>query len=496
MIHILLISISGIPIALFAVFLEIYPRLKNRLFGVDIWTHLLYLKEYHRQKGIPGKIESGFIVSGEYDYPPAFIFILSKFPFRLVEHYEFLFSPVFDFIHLIGIFVFSYFMTQSIVLALVVQVLYLLTPIVILENSSATPRSLGYTLFSIVLLSEFLFLSTGGIGFLLCAVVFGSLIFLSHRFTTQGFLFISVFFSLLERNLLYLEVLLVSFLIAIALSKGFYLKVFRGHMGNLLFWKDVIKYRFYHQVKGSFEEHKTEDFVFKLYNQFLKFPPFVLAITNPWILFVVYMLFFSFPLDPLLQRLVWWVLWSYILALTTTWIPSLRFLGEGQRYLELSAFPSAFLAAYLLFSGKFGAMTSLVIFLYCLFGIAALITILVIQYKAIIKDTMRTLTPSMKQMFEYIKVLDKKPRLLCIPHQITTSTIYHTGCPVFVNADYTHIHKIKDVYPFIEKPIKEIMRKYELDMILLNESYASIEDLKIDEYKIIKKIDNFVLIEA
>lgn len=48
-------------------------------------------KEYHRQKGIPGKIESGFIVSGEYDYPPAFIFILSKFPFRLVEHYEFLF---------------------------------------------------------------------------------------------------------------------------------------------------------------------------------------------------------------------------------------------------------------------------------------------------------------------------------------------------------------------------------------------------------------------
>lgn len=141
-------------------------------------------------------------------------------------------------------------------------------------------------------------------------------------------------------------------------------------------------------------------------------------------------------------------------------------------------------------------MTSLVIFLYCLFGIAALITILVIQYKAIIKDTMRTLTPSMKQMFEYIKVLDKKPRLLCIPHQITTSTIYHTGCPVFVNADYTHIHKIKDVYPFIEKPIKEIMRKYELDMILLNESYASIEDLKIDEYKIIKKIDNFVLIEA
>ncbi|MSU26092.1 MAG: hypothetical protein EXS44_02405 [Candidatus Levybacteria bacterium] len=496
MMNILLVFIIGTPLALIAVFLEIYPRLKNRLFGVDIWTHLLYLKEYHKQKGIPGKIENGFIISGHYDYPPAFIMILSRFPFRLVEKYEFIFSPFFDFVHLIFIFMFVYLITNSIVFALLTQLLYILTPIIIIENSSATPRSLGYMLFSAVVLSQFLFMSSGNYIFLGVAIILGACIFLSHRFTAQGFLFFSIFFTVLEKNIFFIAVFLTSFLIAVVMSRGFYLKVLKGHIGNLLFWKDVIKYRFYHQIKGSFEEYKTKDFVFKLYNQFLKFPPFVLAITNPWVLPVLYILFFSYPADIFIQRLVWWVIWSYILALFTIWIPSLRFLGEGQRYLELSAFPAAFLSVYLLMNGQFGNFTWLATIIYILVGISALVTVFVIQYKAIIKDTMRTLTPSMKQMFAYLLSLEKKPRLLCIPHQITTSTIYHTGCPVFVNADYSHINKIKDVYPFIKKPIKDIMRTHKLDMILLNESYASIEDLKIEEYRVIKKIDNFVLIEV
>jgi hypothetical protein len=85
----------GFIVPVFAFFFESYPRFFNRKFGVDIWTHLLYLKEYHRQKGIPKKIDKGFLVPGEYDYPPVFITILSKFPIKLVENYEFFFSPIF-----------------------------------------------------------------------------------------------------------------------------------------------------------------------------------------------------------------------------------------------------------------------------------------------------------------------------------------------------------------------------------------------------------------
>ena len=111
------------------------------------------------------------------------------------------------------------------------------------------------------------------------------------------------------------------------------------------------------------------------------------------------------------------------------------------------------------------------------------------------KDKLRTLTPSLTKMFVYLKSLKTKPKLLVIPHQMTTSTIYHTDCPVFVNADYAHIEKISDVYPFLKKPITQIMQQHNLDAILLNENYASLEDLKMKRYAVIKKIDNFLLVK-
>jgi hypothetical protein len=491
-----MIYIISLIIPILAFIFEIYPRLINRNFGVDIWTHLLYLKEYHVQKKIPKNIRNGFLISGDYDYPPIFILILSRFSSKLVEKYEFLFSPFFDFLLLIFTYFISYFLTGNIHISLLTQIIYALTPIIILENSSATPRSLGYSLFTVLFFSLFLFVQNGLGVLLLIAIICGTLIFLSHRFTAQGFLFFSLFFSVIEKRLIYFEVFALSFILSIFLSKGFYLKVLRGHLGNLVFWYKNIKYRFYHQIKGSFKEHKTKDFIFKIYNQFLKFPPFVLLITNPWTSVPLYMFFLERNFDPLTEKLLFWIIFSYTLAIITTWIPILRFLGEGQRYLELSAFPAAFLSSTFLFkhlninNGLFFTIT------YILVGVASFITIIVIQRKGIIKDNLRTVTPDMERMFVFLKNLDNKPKLLCIPHQITTSTIYHTGCSVFVNANYKDIQKIADVYPYFKKPIIEIMRKYNLEMILLNEEYAEIKDLKISSYKIIKRVGNFVLLKV
>ena len=108
-------------IPVLAFFFEVYPRLLNRKVGVDIWTHLLYLQEYKEQKGIPKKIEKGFIVPGEYDYPPMFITILSKFPLRIVERYEFFFSPFFDAIHICIIFYITLALSGNILVALTTQ---------------------------------------------------------------------------------------------------------------------------------------------------------------------------------------------------------------------------------------------------------------------------------------------------------------------------------------------------------------------------------------
>lgn len=486
----------GLVIPCLTFLFEIYPRLLNRKFGVDIWTHLLYLKEYRRQGKMPRDIgeKRGFLVPGDYDYPPIFILILSRFPLKLVEKYEFIFSPFFDFILNISIFFISFYLTSNIYLSILTQAIYTLTPIIILENSSATPRSIGYSLFNFLFISLFLYLQNGQIGFLLLVLFCGTLIFLSHRFTTQGFFFFSIFFSIFEKNILFLGVFVISLILAITLSSGFYLKVLKGHLGNLHFWYKNSKFRFYHQIKGSYEEHKTQDFIFKLYNQFLKFPPFVLGITNPWTFPALFMLFSYDNLNYIEGRLFFLVLFSYFLALATTWVPTFRFLGEGQRYLELTAFPAAFLSSKFLMENLNSFFGQFLSSAYIFIGFASLITIIVIQRKGIIKDELRTVTPDIQKMFSYLKSLKRKPRLLCIPHQITTNTIYHTGCSVFVNANYESMNKISEVYPYVKKPLRMIMKKYALDMILLNEDYVKASELKLGKYSIIRRVGRFALI--
>mgnify|MGYP001576219653 CR=1 FL=1 len=55
--------------------------------------------------------------------------------------------------------------------------------------------------------------------------------------------------------------------------------------------------------------------------------------------------------------------------------------------------------------------------------------------------------------------------------------------------------EISEVYPYVRKPLGEIMKKYNLDMILLNSDYVSLDDLGLRRYKVMKQIDNFYLIK-
>ncbi len=488
-----IVLICIIPILAFI--LESYPRFINRRFGVDVWTHLLYLQEFHRQKRLPRNISNGFIITGDYDYPPIFIYILSLFPFKLVEKYEFLFSPVVDSIFMMLFGVITYVFTGSIVTTLLTQGMYILTPIIAIENSSATPRSLGYALFAFIAVFEFLYMGSGNTLYLYLSIFLGVWIFLAHRFSTQGYLFFSIVFTLIERRIEYAFVFVISLLLTIFISRGYYLKVLSGHLGNLRFWKANIQYRFAHQVKGLVAEKNPSDFVLYLYRFFLKFPPFVLAVTSPWMILAISLSLIPPVLEGFYLRMFWLVGFSYALSLFTLWIPQLRFLGEGQRYLELTAFPTALLSAVAFERLLEGSLSVIVIPAGLVVAILCLVTILVIQKKGIIDEKMRTVTPEIEHMFAYLKDLKKKPRLLCIPHQMTTSTIYHTGCEVLVNADYTNIIMISDIYPVLRKPILEIMHEFELDEILLNQNYAAIEDLHLKKYIVIKESGPFVLLK-
>src|SRR3989344_1512212 len=92
--------------------LQIYPRIFNRYFGVDVWTRLIEIDHVRKAKHkIPGKITKGFIIGGFFDYPPLFPLIFSFFPKKFLTDIQGFVSPFFDSINNLLVFVLCYQLT-------------------------------------------------------------------------------------------------------------------------------------------------------------------------------------------------------------------------------------------------------------------------------------------------------------------------------------------------------------------------------------------------
>src|SRR3989344_2202338 len=465
-----MIYIVGIVIPIILFLFESYPRFFNQYFGVDVWTRLAEIdhvrKNHHR---VPKKIKKGFIIEGYFDYPPLFPLILSFIPKRTLEKTQGFIAPFFDSIHCLVIFLIAYQLTNRIDIALVSQLIYLFTPLVILENSYLTPRSFGYLNFTLALYPLLLYMASPKIIYLIVGVIFSVLIFLTHRFATQSFLLAVIFFSLIEKTFFYTAIFLFAGLCATILTKGYYLKVLKGHWYNIFFWIKNYKYRFANQIKGTAAK-TPRDIIGKMYYILGTFSPLTLIGTNIWLLSAfLFVLMRIYNIDilqiqnPMLYKMSLWVIFFYLFAVIVLSFKQLIPIGEGQRYVEMATAPIAILSSITFFSMLKSPYSLISIIIFITIFIINLFLIIFIQRKGIINDKDRTLTNDMKNVFKFINKLQGTPRIICIPHQITTMTVYNTKADVLVNADNPGLMRVTDFYPILRKPILEIAKKYNLD---------------------------------
>ena len=497
-----MIYIVGIVIPIILFLFESYPRFFNQYFGVDVWTRLAEIdhvrKNHHR---VPKKIKKGFIIEGYFDYPPLFPLILSFIPKRTLEKTQGFIAPFFDSIHCLVIFLIAYQLTNRIDIALVSQLIYLFTPLVILENSYLTPRSFGYLNFTLALYPLLLYMASPKIIYLIVGVIFSVLIFLTHRFATQSFLLAVIFFSLIEKTFFYTAIFLFAGLCATILTKGYYLKVLKGHWYNIFFWIKNYKYRFANQIKGNAAK-TPRDIIGKMYYILGTFSPITLIGTNIWLLSAfLFILMRAYNIDilqiqnPMFYKMSLWVVFFYLFAVIVLSFKKLIPIGEGQRYVEMATAPIAILSSIALFSFLNTEYRGPSLFIFGAFIVINLSLILFIQKKGIIDDTNRTLTDNMKHAFKFINKLPGTPRIMCIPHQITTMTVYNTRADVLVNADNPGLMKLTDFYPVLKMPVVELARKYNLDYLLLRETFAKTEDLKIKKPNIIYRSGDILILK-
>ncbi len=498
-----MLFLIGLIIPFFSFLLQIYPRFFNRYFGVDVWSRLvearLIRKNHHK---IPmNKIRDQFLIPGYFNYPPLFPWFLSFIPDRKLIYIQGFIAPIFDVMQNFLVFLISLQLTGRLEMALFAQLIYASIPLTILENSYLTPRSLGYLNFTLAFYPVLLYSVAPHPFYLFIGFIFTVCIFFTHRFAAQSLLFINIFFSILERNPLYIGVFVTCFIIAIVISRGYYLRVLRGHIANILFWVHNAQFRFAHQIRGIVSRKIKTDFVGKIYYYLGTFAPATLVGTNLWLvptfLFIGDKMFglHLIPLENLLlMKMSIWAIFFYVFSFVILSSTRLTPIGEGQRYLEMGTVPTAIVSAFL-FSSMFQTEKreiALAVFL-TIFFINLLLTIF-IQWKGVIQDKNRSMTKDMDRIFVFLKHLNT-PKILCIPHQITTMILYNTHAKILVDIEAGTLEKINDVFPILKKPVKEIAKKYDLNILVLKKYYATMEELKLPKKSLLLETEDTQVIK-
>lgn len=479
-------------IPIFSFVLQSYPRLFNRFFGVDVWTRLIetrHVREAHHR--IPrGKISRQFIIDGYFDYPPVFPFLLSYIPTDTLKNIQGFIAPLFDAIQVALIYYATMYLIGDVRVALLAQTIYMLTPMIAIENSYMTPRSLGYVNFTLAVLPLVVYHYIHNPWFFAVGILFSFFIFLTHRFATQAFLFISIFFTFYLNTPIFLQAFLVGFAVAVITTKGYYLRVLKGHLSNIYFWVCNLDYRWAHQVRGIPQKNNKikQDWVGKVNTFMSVFSPIALFGLNPWALssFVIIggLYFGWFSVSPMFQTFAVWIIFFYIFGSTVLKVKQLMPIGEGQRYMEMATVPASILSAFIFFKFFEGPYKSYVLFILVAVLIGNFGLILFIQMKGIIKDRNRSITDDMWNVFDYMNSYKGTMRVICIPHQNTTMTIYCTNKDVFVNADNPGLLRIQEVYPILKVPLVELKTKYKLTHALVKESFVTLLELKLSRKNI------------
>lgn len=495
-----MIYLVGLIIPILSFFFQSYPRFFNRYFGVDVWSRMLetdYIRKNHHQ--IPmEKISDGFILEGFFNYPPVLLWILSFIPKKTLFNIQGFIAPISDVLQNILVFGITLQITGKIETALIAQLVYATIPLTVLENSYLTPRSLGYLNFTLAFYPLLLYSTWPNNLYLLISFSFLVLSFFTHKFATQSLFFACVFFSIIDnRSSLYLLTFMAAFVTAVLISRGYYLRILQGHIDNIRFWMRNFEYRFAHQIRGIIKKREKTDFVGQIYYLLGTFTPMTLIGTNIWIIFPLFFLISKLlnwqflPIDNLLlYKMSIWVLFFYFLSVLVLSIKYLIPIGEGQRYLEMSVAPTAVLTA-IIFSVLIGTNYQyLVILLFILILIINISLTIFVQWKGIIDDKNRSLTKDMEKIFSFINKFKPRPRILCIPHQITTMILYNTTAKVLVDIQAGTLSKIDDIFPVLKKPVSEIAKKYNLNLLVLKKDYATMEELKLQKSSLLFEIED------
>jgi len=376
-------------------YLRAYLLTKYRYVGKDTFYHLVVSQIMRKEGRIPKKIDQ-FVVPEEYDYPPLFHLLLSRFDKRYHERLQIL-SPVFDILTAVVIYTFCAY-TQNHFIAFAATMIYLVTPFTLDTSYNLGPRSMA-NLFLVLSITTLIIYTNGNSLIALgISIVSATMVLLTHRLTTQSLVFVLLSCSVVTKALLPILVIILAILLSIVVTKGGYLNVLKGHLKFITtFGKKTIHQPVLKTISTAFSS------------------PIYVLFNIPIIIFII-----PFLLTPTSGNGVYSLILIWAFALTILSI--LWIMGEGIRHMTNAV--GAYAVAAAIWSNE-----HTMLYLYLIILISLVFCIIKIRRLEKDPSISGVVTDDMMKSFEYIR-LNKSPNdiLLCLPLDLTYNAAYFTEC--------------------------------------------------------------------
>lgn len=446
--------------------------------GSDVWFHLYASEEIRRNRlAMPPRL-SKYSLNTSFDMPPFVYTILALLPKRLRER-DHVFGPLVDSIQSTVIFLVSLWLSGSSYIAFLSALGFALTPALLRADARVfflSPRPWAELFASVSLLFAVLFYHEHSLALGFLSALFGSFVLLSSRFGPQAILFLSLGLTAVLLAWEFLLLLFFAFLLAVLLSKGYYLRVLRRHIGHSNFFRTTLVKRFsgtthvtgWKDVMSALIERKN------VINTFARNPIISCLVFAPLLilLWIAALVDFS-PIfsNPILLSLFVWANVAFVVVVLIS-SRQLRFLGEAERYQNYAMLPICVIVPIVLVN--IGVAVLWVLFALALLYSAILIRknySLAFRYFGITENEERL----SDELFSFLNQLPNE-RILCIPFSVSTelsykthhTTVYWGAIPLtdnFTSEDFTEVF---DEFPYPKKNIERHFRKFSATLLLFS----------------------------
>jgi len=477
--------ISMLLLILLGIGIRFRPLWINPSLGVDHWYWLLCAEDVKRKRKLPPRLPNFMLEIEEQWYPPLFAGLLSLLPMRWLKDHGGKISQLFDLLQGFVIFWVVLWFSNSLIIAFLSCLSYLVAWFPLSYNTQLQPRGLANLLLTLAILGIWFYLHTGSIAIWVLVLILSVLLLFLHKMTVQMWVVYVLGFGVWAWDWKIFFFIPASVFLALIVSKGFYIRMLRAHWDIISFWHENIKYFGSHQYYESML-YRKEDFVSTAFHQpgwhyqirkllsLFKYNAFVLLL--PVLIYHA----LSQPQERLEYFLWMWLCMTYLWTLVTIFLAGFMALGPGQYYLYQTLFPLFLLTCL--------SLRSMNVYLqgwvFALWGIGFVYSFVKWERycRAISVHPTAAVGNDLKEVLDYLKALPKDG-VFCIPFTLPDGTAFWTQKKVFWGGhSYGFQTLLKPYFPIMKEDVRETLKKKPLNYLLFWRGYLkSLRDIGLEE---------------